>query len=57
MKPTGKLKIVGNAIRQKGAIAVYVDTILEDEVGSIYKMKASSFLFDLKPEQPTKEKE
>lgn len=44
----GNLKIISSEItNQKTGIAVYWETIFEDEKGNRYICKKSSFLFDL----------
>ena len=46
VKPQGKLKIHKVDLNQK-AHAVYIQVFLEDEKGRLFKLRTSSFLFDL----------
>lgn len=47
MKNKGKLVIEKTILRQTKH-AVYIDIILKDKEGKLFKMYGSSFLFDLK---------
>ncbi len=49
MRPKGKLKIDHVDLRNKPDIACYFDIYVRDENGELFKTRASSFTFDLKP--------
>jgi hypothetical protein len=49
IKPKGKLVLDKVKIDQKSNIAIYVDVYLKDQAGTQFKLRASSFMFDLKP--------
>lgn len=55
--PKGKLKLNKVKIDQKSNIAIYVDVYLLDENGKSYKLRASSFMFDLQEMKKRKTKE
>lgn len=46
-KPIGKLSFDRCDVDHKSDIAVYVDVFLKDENDNIFKIRASSFIFDL----------
>ena len=50
-RPTGKLKVKSTKLTQKSDIAVYIDIVLEDEIGNLFVTRASEFIFDLKPKE------
>ena len=47
-RPKGQLKFHHVEYNQKSTLAIYIDIFFEDEDGTLWKMYASSFLFDLK---------